>query len=193
MPTLLYIHGFLSSPQSNKAQETQAWLRSHRPHWGYECPYLSSNPVLAKDELDVLMACLIGKGEEVFIIGSSLGGFWATYLVEHFPGKAVVVNPAVSPARRFAELVGEPIKNYHTDKSYTLTSRDIEVLKVCDVSTVANTDLYWLMVQKGDEVLDYRDSVVLYAECRQTVEGGGDHSFVGYQNWIPEIIDFFEH
>jgi predicted esterase YcpF (UPF0227 family) len=193
MTTLVYIHGFLSSPQSTKAVQTQKWLKLHRPKWSFECPFLSAYPDKAKTELDHLMQRLTAAGEEVFIIGSSLGGFWATYLVEQFSVKAVVVNPSVKPISRMKELVGQTIKNYYTDDCYTLSDDDIKTLKRCSPVLLHDTNLYWLMSQKGDEVLDYRDGVERFQGCRQTIEDGGNHSFEGFESWIPEVIRFFEN
>lgn len=188
MPTLLYIHGFLSSPQSHKAQQTQKWLSYHRPDWLFSCPFLSSNPAEAKEELDGLMATL---GSEVYLMGSSLGGFWATYLAEKYGLRAVLINPAVRAHRHFADLVGKPLKHYHTGQSVTLSDRDLAVLEAVD-PPIADADRYWLLVQTGDETLDYRHAVAKYLGCRQTVEAGGDHSFAGFEGWLPELIQFFE-
>jgi predicted esterase YcpF (UPF0227 family) len=190
MPTLLYIHGFLSSPQSAKARLTQEWLREYRPDWHYECPALSSYPVQARATLENTCARL-GCNDAVYLIGSSLGGFWATYLAERYGFPAVLVNPAVHPQRRFGELVGQTLKNYHTAETYRLTQADLDELEACAPQSLRNTDLYWLMVQTGDEVLDYRLAVEFYQGCRQTVERGGNHTFEGFENWLAEIADFF--
>lgn len=190
MPTLIYIHGFLSSPKSAKAQITHDWLRYHRPEWRFECPYLSSHPAQARAALESLLDGLPER--DVFLLGSSLGGFWATYFAEQRGLPAVLVNPAVSPQRRFQELVGQTLKNYHTAETCLLTVDDLAELEACDTDQLHNPDLYWLMVQKGDETLDYRDAVEKYKGCRQTVEAGGSHAFEGYEGWLPDIAGFFE-
>jgi predicted esterase YcpF (UPF0227 family) len=190
MPTLLYIHGFLSSSLSAKARLTQAWLREFRPDWHYECPSLSSYPAQTRAALEAI--CQRLRGDDVYLIGSSLGGFWATYLAERYGFPAVLVNPAVHPQRRFADLVGQPLKNYHTADTYTLSQADLDELEACEPKTLHNTDLYWLMVQTEDEVLDYRLAVERYLGCRQTVEQGGNHTFDGFENWLTEIAEFFE-
>lgn len=190
MPTLIYIHGFLSSPKSAKAQITHDWLQYHHPDWRFECPYLSSHPVQAKAALEALIQTL--EGEDIYLIGSSLGGFWATYLAEKFGFPAVLVNPAVSPQRRFQALVGQSLKNYHTAETCVLTQNDLVELEACDTGPLRNPDLYWLLVQTADETLDYRDAVAKYCGCRQTVETGGSHAFDGYEGWLPDIAEFFE-
>lgn len=190
MPTLLYIHGFLSSPKSAKALATHDWLQYHRPEWRFECPFLSSRPADARATLEALISQL--GDDDVYLTGSSLGGFWATYLAERYGLPAVLINPAVSPQRRFTDLVGQPLKNYHTGQPFTLTQQDLAELEACDVANLRNTDLYWLLVQTGDETLDYRDAVKKYQGCRQTVEAGGSHAFDGYESWLGEIASFFE-
>lgn len=190
MPTLIYIHGFLSSPKSVKAQATQTWLQYHRPQWQYECPFLSSRPGEAQATLDGLVAQL--EGEDIYLIGSSLGGFWATYLTERYGFRSVLINPAVHPHMRFIDLAGQSLKNYHTAEPCILTQQDIDQLAACDPPIISNLDLYWLLVQTGDDTLDYRDAIARYHGCRQTIEAGGDHGFVGYATWLPELIDFFE-
>lgn len=190
MSTLIYIHGFLSSPQSAKAQITQDWLRRHRPDWQFECPALSSHPAQARAALEALLDRV--SGQPIFLLGSSLGGFWATYLAETHGLPAVLINPAVSPQRRFQELVGQTLKNYHTAETCTLTAADMTELAACDINPLQNPDLYWLLVQTGDETLDYRDAVAKYQGCRQTVETGGSHAFDNYEGWLPEIAAFFE-
>lgn len=190
MPTLIYIHGFLSSPKSAKAQATHNWLQYHRPEWRFECPYLSSHPAQARAELEALLDGL--PGGDIYLLGSSLGGFWATYLAEQRGLPAVLINPAVSPQRRFQNLVGQSLKNYHTPEICTLTEEDLAELEACDTGQLHNPDLYWLLVQTGDETLDYRDAVKKYVGCRQTVEAGGSHAFEGYEGWLPEIAGFFE-
>ncbi len=190
MPTLVYIHGFLSSPQSAKAQITQEWLRRQRPSWRFECPALSSHPAQARQALDDLLDQLPDR--PIYLLGSSLGGFWATYLAEARALPAVLINPAVSPQRRFTALVGQSLKNYHTGETCILTPADLDELAACDTTSLSNPNLYWLLVQTGDETLDYRHAVAKYAACRQTLEEGGSHAFDGYENWLPEIAEFFE-
>lgn len=189
MPTLIYIHGFLSSPQSFKAQCTQKWLSYHRPDWQYLCPFLSSKPSETKLQLDALVDSIV---DDCYLVGSSLGGFWASYLTEKLGFKSVLINPAVSPQTRFKDLVGQPLANYHTDEVSTLDETDMKVLAAADPSSLSNSDLYWLLVQTGDETLDYRMAVDKFNGCRQTIEEGGNHSFEGFEAWLPELIEFFE-
>ena len=197
MSRIIYIHGFLSSSHSTKAQQTKAWLAEHRPDLVFLCPDLSSYPDKAIAALrDVLLrgdtssnAC----ASQNLLIGSSLGGFWASYFVEQgLAKKAVLVNPAVSPHLRFADLVGQDLQHYYSDERVCLGQADIDSLAKCEAGAISKHDALWLMAQTDDEVLDYRLAVDRYQGCRQTIEPGGNHSFEKYDRWLPEIIDFLE-
>lgn len=189
-PILLYLHGFLSSPQSHKALHTQAWLSNHRPQWQFMCPELSPHPAQA---LETLEACMKNyRNHPVYLLGSSLGGFWATFLAERYDLPAVLINPAVHPYTRFQEFAGRPLKHYHYETTYVLEHTDLEKLKSCSVSKISYPERYWLLVQTGDETLDYRQAVELYQGCRQMVEPGGSHAFEGFESWLPEFAAFFE-
>lgn len=189
-PVLLYLHGFLSSPQSQKALQTQAWLAQYRSQWQFVCPELSPHPFLARQTLEACVASY--RHQPVYLMGSSLGGFWATYLSERYNLPAVLINPAVHPHTRFQEFAGRPLKHYHHDTTYVLESEDLQELKTCSASAITRPERYWLLVQTADETLDYRLAVELYQGCRQTVEPGGNHAFEGFEDWLPEFADFFE-
>lgn len=188
---LIYIHGFLSSSLSHKAQSTQRWLAQHHPDINYTCPELSAYPHEAKHQLMAL--CGDVESRHTCVIGSSLGGFWATYLIENaLAAKAVLVNPAVHPHKRFTALINTPLKSYYSDKEYMLTEKDLIDLEDCSVAQPKNMSSYWLLAQTGDETLDYRHAVAYYKGAKQTIEQGGNHSFAGFDDFLPDILRFFE-
>ncbi len=188
MPALLYIHGFLSSPQSFKAQVTQRWLARHRPDIQFYCPELSSHPEQAAEMLDRTAEPL--QSQPLYLIGSSLGGFWASWLIERGrASKAVLINPAVAPQQLVEGLIGQALENYYNGERYCLQYNDAEFLTKCDLP-IAKKKAYWLMVQQGDETLDYRQAVKKYHACKQLVEQGGSHTFENYDQWLPQIIQF---
>ena len=190
MSVILYLHGFLSSPESTKAKITKQWLANHYPDIEYCCPALSSHPDQAQSALNELIKQF--QGRAIYVIGSSLGGYWATYLIEtEKAAKAVLVNPGVAPQTRFHEFVGKPLKNFYTDDICCLGDRDLEKLIECDFAKPQFPERYWLMVQKEDETLDYRLAVDKYTGSKQLVEEGGSHTFDNYEKWLPEIIQFF--
>jgi uncharacterized protein len=187
MASLLYIHGFLSSPQSFKARQTQAWLAANHPEIAYHCPQLSPYPGQTQRELEHIVESLLPQ--PVYLMGSSLGGFWATWLAEKYDLRALLINPAVRPHHFMPRYTGQELKGYHTDDRYLLTATHVEEIKAVDVPVNRHGN-YWLLVQTGDETLDYRDAVQKYAGCKQTIEEGGDHSFQGFDRYLEPGLEF---
>jgi predicted esterase YcpF (UPF0227 family) len=190
MAALLYIHGFLSSPLSFKAQQTAHWLAEHHPDIEFHCPQLTPYPAHTQHLLELLVERLLP--EPIYVMGSSLGGFWATWLAEKYNLRAVLINPAVRPQDFMPAYLEVDLKSYHTDDSYRLSAHHIDEIVAVDVP-VTRLQNYWLLVQTGDETLDYRQAVQKYQSCKQTIEEGGDHSFQGFERFLADCITFFKH
>lgn len=190
MAALVYIHGFLSSPLSFKAQQTAQWLAQHHPEVAFYCPQLPPYPQQTQAILETLVESL--SPEPVYLMGSSLGGFWATWLAEKYNLRAVLINPAVRPQDFMPAYLEVDLKSYHTDDSYRLLAHHIDEIVAVDV-TPSRLQNYWLLVQTGDETLDYRHAVEKYAGCKQTIEAGGDHAFQGFERFLADSMIFFNH
>jgi predicted esterase YcpF (UPF0227 family) len=185
---IAYLHGFNSGPASIKGRQLghaiAALPKAIRPE--YFLPQLSHRPAEA-----MRTACRwaeAGDRDQLTFVGSSLGGFYATHLAETYGARAVLINPAVHPDRDLAPYLGEQ-RNHYTGEVYELTAGHFAELSAFKVARVA-AQRYLLLVQTGDEVLDYRVAVAFYAGAWQFVQGGGDHSFHDFAVQIPVILRF---
>lgn len=183
---LIYIHGFNSSAQSGKARDMAAWMAERGLAEAYACPDLPDRPRQAIALLEGLIARAQGRAK---LVGSSLGGFFATYLAEKHDLKAVLVNPCVGCHTKLAQYLDQPQKNWHTGEGYVFSAAHLADLQRLAVAP-ARKHNYFLLVETGDEVLDYREAVDFYAGARQTVLEGGDHGFTRFIEYLPAILEF---
>lgn len=189
MAALLYIHGFLSSPASFKAVQVRDWLAQHRPDIAFICPQLTPYPQQTRQQLSGLVEQQSGP---LYLMGSSLGGFWASWLAEEFDLPAVLINPSVNPQLLLPPLLQQPLRNYHSDERYTLNAEHLQQMCALANFQPRRVNNYWVLLQTGDETLDYRLAVAHYARSQCLVEDGGDHSFQGFERFIAPAVTFFE-
>jgi predicted esterase YcpF (UPF0227 family) len=193
-PALIYLHGFRSSSQSAKAQlfvrAVAALPAAVRPR--LHVPDLSSDPTAAiADVAAWIERELPGRdaASRLTLIGSSLGGFYATHLAEHFGARAAVINPTVRPWADLQAYAGAQT-NLHTGESFEVTAAHLQALRSQAVLRITRPDRYFLLVRSGDEVLPWRDALAHYAGARQYVLGGGDHGWVDFADEIPAVLRF---
>lgn len=184
--SIVYLHGFNSAPQSHKAQVMQRYLAERGLGARFVCPKLPHPP----DEAIALVERAIAHhaDEGVTLVGSSLGGFYATHLAEKHALRAVLLNPAVRPCRDLETYVGIQ-RNLYTGEEYELTREHVAAWRRLDVAAV-HPDRYLLIVETGDEVLDYREAVARYAGARQVIVAGGDHTLKSFPEHLPLILEF---
>lgn len=183
---ILYLHGFNSSPQSHKAQVLSRYMEERGLGARYACPAL---PPLARDAVAAIEALMAPEaGAPLCLVGSSLGGFYATYLAEKHGAKAVLLNPAVEPHLGLRAYLGEQ-RNLHTGEPYRLTEAHLREWQKLWVPRVTPAR-YLLIVETGDEVLDYRKAVERYAGAAQVVVEGGDHALQSFPQQLPRILEF---
>lgn len=185
---LIYVHGFNSSALSYKA----GLLRQHMAKLGmaehYACPELSHRPALAMAQLQALIAA--HDASTVTLVGSSLGGYYATHLTETLGVRSVLVNPAVRPYELLAPYTGAQ-KNLYTGEEYQFTDEHIAELRALEVDHIT-PERYLLITATGDDVLDYRDGVARYAGCEQIIVNGGDHGFRGFADHLDTVVTFWQ-
>jgi len=185
--TIVYLHGFISSPLSRKAVMLGDYLRQCVSGIHYIVPEMHHRPKRAIEQVE--STCRGVPVEDLTFVGSSLGGFYATHLAEAYEAKAVLINPAVHPDRDLAPYLG-PQRNAYTGEAYELTPGHFAELSALKVARIARPQRYLLLAQTGDEVLDYRVAVAFYAGAWQFVQGGGDHAFRDFAAQIPAILRF---
>lgn len=183
---LIYLHGFNSSPGSHKAQVLKCNMEERDLGDEYRCPAL---PHLPKRAIAVVEAEIAKHPREsITLIGSSLGGYYSTYLAERHNLRAVLINPAVHPHEDLRAFLGVQ-HNLYTHRQYELTEAHLRQWQQLYLPTV-RPQRYLLLVETGDEVLDYREAVEKYEGARQIVIEGGDHSLTSFPEHIPLILEF---
>jgi predicted esterase YcpF (UPF0227 family) len=181
---LIYLHGFNSAPHSFKARLVGERMRQLGRDREYVVPALPHRPAQAM----ALLRALVAQHPGAALIGSSLGGYYATALAEEFALRTVLVNPAVRPYDLLHDYLG-PQKNLYTGESYQLTVDHIAQLQALEVAGVT-PEHYFLITRSGDETLDYRQGVEKYRGARQWVIPGGDHGFGDFAGYVDAALDF---
>ena len=183
---IVYLHGFNSSPMSEKARMFAGYCADNN----VECvvPQLHHRPAQAIKQVRQLLGD--GDGDDT-VVGSSMGGYYAAHLCQSRDNlRAVLINPAVKLAHKLAEYVGQNQQNYHNGEEYLFTQQHLDEFAALDVPQLKDPARCLLMVQTGDEVLDYREAVAYYKGAQQIIEQGGDHSFTNFDRHLQRILDF---
>lgn len=184
-PYVLYLHGFRSSPASWKAGLLKDYLAARGLADRLICPQLSHEPLLAMAQAEALLA---QAPQPPLLIGSSLGAYYATWLAEKHALRAALINPAVLAPLALTGYLGVQT-HLHSGESFELTRTHLDQLQAMDVAQ-PTPSRYLLLLEEGDEVLDYRVAVQRYAGCQQIVLPGGDHSFTRFAEYLPQILGF---
>lgn len=186
---LLYIHGFNSSPQSHKASTLKSWMTQYHSEIAYEVPALRPYPAEAISQLEALVKRYLEKGERIGLVGSSLGGFYAAWLAEKYALRAVLVNPSVRPYDLLGRYLGEN-KNFYNDDRYLFEQKHVDELREYDVAGHQRPDRLLLMVQTGDESLDFKEATAKYSSSQNIIEYGGNHGFENFEHWFHYLLAF---
>ena len=184
---LLYLHGCRSSPHSAKARLTAAWVQQQRPDVQWWCPQLPASPRAAM--LLVLGGVADWPAAGIGVVGSSLGGFYATAAAERLGCRAVLLNPAVDPARDLQKYIGETTA-WHSDERFFFRAEFIAELRAIAPLTLTRLDRYFAVIAKGDEVLNWVEMSERYRGAVIKLLDGGDHALSDFDTHLPEVMGF---
>jgi predicted esterase YcpF (UPF0227 family) len=184
---ILYLHGFRSSPQSMKARVVGERMAALGLADQLISPQLPASPKLAMELALSLVKDV--PAHQLSIIGSSLGGYYATWLAERLGCKAVLLNPAIVPRVNLDQHVGVSTQ-YHSDQPFEFKREYIDELRALEISAISRPERYFLIAATGDEVLDYRDMVAHYQGARQQVIQGSDHAISEFPQYVGQVLAF---
>ena len=184
---ILYLHGFRSSPQSAKARQVAARMRALGRDAELICPQLPASPRAAIALATALVTPF--RPDQLAIIGSSLGGYYATALAERLGCRAVLLNPATPPLRELDAHVGVST-HYHSDEAFEFKREYIDELNQIAPSAISRPERYFLLAASADEVLDYRAMLAFYPGARTSVMDGDDHAMSRFPEHLDAVLAF---
>lgn len=183
---VLYLHGFRSSPLSAKAQLMGAWMRAHRPEVRWWCPQLPPSP---REAMALVFEQLASwPVERIAVVGSSLGGFYATVVAERTGCKAALLNPAINPARDLAGYIGDLTSFHDPDDHFYFRAEYVTQLRLMTPREITRPERYCAVIAKGDEVLDWREMTARYPGAAIRLLDGGDHALTDFDEHLPFIL-----
>jgi predicted esterase YcpF (UPF0227 family) len=185
---LLYLHGFRSSPQSFKARMLHAWLKQHAPQVTWWCPQLPPSP---REAWTLMHEGAHGwPVHSMAVLGSSLGGFYATVVAEAVGCAAVVLNPAVDPARDLVRHVGDQTAYHDPAQHFEFRAAYVAELRALTPRRITDPSRYAAVIAKGDELLDWREMTARYAGSHLRLLDGSDHALSDFDQHLPFVLDF---
>jgi hypothetical protein len=190
MPTthLLYLHGFRSSPQSTKARMVRQRVAARHPGVTLWCPQLPPSP---RDAMALVMQGVAHWPRATMAVaGSSLGGFYATWVAEQTGCRAVLLNPAVNPARDLARHIGEQVAWHDPDERFFFRPEFVDELRALDAGPLRQPANYFAVIAQGDELLDWREMAQRYAGAHLKLIEGSNHALSDFAAHIDAVFDF---
>ncbi|RYX90635.1 MAG: esterase [Comamonadaceae bacterium] len=192
MPTthLLYLHGFRSSPQSMKSRKVAARVAAEHPDVVWWCPQLPPSP---REAMELVMdGVKAWPPESMAVIGSSLGGFYATHVAELMGCKAVLLNPAIDPARDLRKYIGEQTSLHNPDEHFFFKPEFVGELRALETGGPLRPENYAAVIAKGDELLDWREMTGRYPGAKIKLLEGSDHALSDFDAHIDEVFAFLK-
>jgi uncharacterized protein len=192
MPTthLLYLHGFRSSPRSTKAQKMATRVRERHPQVHWWCPQLPASPRVAMAM--VMNGIADWPRASMAVVGSSLGGFYATFVAEATGCRAVLLNPAIDPERDLAGHTGEQTAWHDPNEHFVFEPHFVDELRALECGPVTRPQNYLAVIAKGDEVLDWREMTGRYPGAKIKLLENSDHALSDFDRHVDEVFDFLD-
>ena len=185
---LLYLHGFRSSPLSAKAVKMAAAVQALHPAVHWWCPQLPPSP---RQAIEMLMAGIAGWPQaSMAVVGSSLGGFYATWIAARTGCPAVLLNPAVQPARDLARHIGVQSAWHSPQETFFFQPEFVQELRELDAGTLSRPERFYTLIAKGDELLDWREMSARYAGSQGQLLEGGDHALSDFDTHLAGVLRF---
>ena len=186
MQKLLYLHGFRSGPQSVKVQQLRAHLARRGRTDDLWCEQLPPGPLDAIALIESALLPALQAGTDVSLAGSSLGGFYALHLAEKHGLRAALINPAVVAPLSLGDYVGDHTHMY-TGEPFRFEQHHVDELRTLDVARVTRPERYLVLLETGDEVLDWWQAVLKLRGANMIIHAGGDH---GLQSFVADLGRF---
>jgi predicted esterase YcpF (UPF0227 family) len=185
---LLYLHGFRSSPKSNKARKMGALVAARHPALTWWCPQLPPSP---REAMGMIAQGISDwPGSSMAVVGSSLGGFYASWVAERTGCKAVLLNPAVNPARDLQQYVGENAGWHEPAERFFFRAEFVQELRDLMQADLTNPERYLVVIAKGDELLDWREMYARYRGAHIRLLEGSDHAVSDFEAQLPALMAF---
>lgn len=184
---IVYLHGFRSSPRSFKARVVADRLEKLERGSEYCCPQLPASPRQAIQLASTIVEQV--PPDQITLIGSSLGGYYATWLAEQLGCRAVLLNPAIKPPRDLERYVGV-MTAFHSDEPFEFKREYVDELKEFSIDKITRPDRYFLIAATGDEVLDWHEMTAHYAGAKQRVIDGSDHALSDFEDYVDDMLAF---
>jgi predicted esterase YcpF (UPF0227 family) len=184
---ILYLHGFRSSPQSNKARMIRDAMAARGRLEDFACPPLPASPRAAALLLEA--TARLESADALALIGSSLGGYYATWLAEQIGCRAVLLNPAIRPYDDLRSYLGvQPV--FFTGQTIDVKAEHMDELRALDTTSITAPERYFLLAATGDELIDWRLMAAKYGGCRQRIIEGSDHQISDFARYVDEVLAF---
>jgi predicted esterase YcpF (UPF0227 family) len=186
--TILYFHGFKSSSKSSKAQSLKNFIAKNTKNTKIIIPDLDDNFQNAHNQIEELIRL---SGSNIVFMGSSLGGYYASYFSQKLKKKAVLINPAVHPLKDFEVHLGEN-ENYSSGKKFNISSKEISFVRTLSYKKLLTPNDLLILLESGDEILKYNKSASYFSGAYIDIAFGGNHSYSSFKSKFHKIQKFLD-